>query len=238
MDTLSTSVSTFKIPTLHPKSHQYVKNHLPQQPHLFISSTTKPKPKPKPKPSKLSSNKSKTNTTLNNNFITPPFVNTTSSQPLKQSSTPQHLTHQKPATGYAVALLDIARHNDVVEAVQRDVTRLSKYLRNDQIKGEVLKEVVRKGKFHKYLVRLVNLLFEKNKVDMVSEVLVEFGRIYDELSCNNNNNTQLVFVSSGVKKMEENQVLEIAKRVQNLTGAVKVKVRQLFVDEKLPQFAL
>ncbi|KAI3444374.1 hypothetical protein Pfo_001039 [Paulownia fortunei] len=238
MDTLSGSVSTFRIPSLHPKSHElhHFKNHLPQQSHLISSSS-------KPKTSKVS-NKTTTFTT-HKNFI-PPFVNSSQAAlPLKQSSKPEF--HQKASTGYAVALLDVARCHNVLEAVERDVKRLSKWLCNEQLrgiltnpcveikeKGEILKEIVRKGKFHKHLLKLVNLLVEKTKVEMLSEVLMEFGRIYDELS--GSTSTQVVLVSSGVK-MVENQVLGIAKRVQKLTGAAKVTVRQL-VDERLPSFAV
>lgn len=101
-------------------------------------------------------------------------------------------------------------------------------------KGEILKEIVNKGKFHKYLVKLVKLLVEKTKVEMLSEVLSEFGRIYDELS--GSANTQVVLVSSGVR-MEENQLLGIAQRVQKLTGAAKVKVSQLVRETQLPSIS-
>ncbi|KAL0379361.1 UNVERIFIED_CONTAM: U-box domain-containing protein 44 [Sesamum angustifolium] len=185
MDTLSGSVSTFHIPSLHPKSH-HLRSHLS---HLIASSSTPITSKPE-----------------------------------------SH--HKATSTGYAVALLDVARCNNVLEVVERDVKRLSKWLCNDQLsaivlvnpcveKGEILKEIVKKGKFHKYLVKLVKLLVEKNKVEMLSEVLMEFGRIYDDLS--GSANTQVVFVSCGVK-IEEKQILGIARTVQKLSGAAKVKV--------------
>lgn len=123
----------------------------------------------------------------------------------------------------------------MLEVVERDVKRLSKWLCNDQLraivlvnpcveKGEILKEIVKKGKFHKYLVKLVKLLVEKNKVEMLSEVLMEFGRFYDDVS--GSANSQVVFVSCG-EKIEENEILGIARTVQKLSGAAKVKVRQL-----------
>ncbi|KAL5817820.1 hypothetical protein ACOSQ3_026198 [Xanthoceras sorbifolium] len=51
-------------------------------------------------------------------------------------------------------------------------------------------------------------MIEKNKVVMVSEVLDEFERI-----------------CSSVNKMEQNELFEIAKRVQMLSGAVNVKIQ-------------
>lgn len=234
MDTLSGSVSTFNIPSLHPISH-----HFKTHPSHLIPSTTVPNT------SKLS-NKATTFTTTHSNFLPPLVYSPQSALPLKQSS--QHPEfHQKASTGYAVSLLDAARCNNVLEAVERDVKRLSKWLCNDQLsvvlpnpcvekkeKGEILKEIVKKCKFHKYLVKLVKLLVEKTKVEMLSEVLLEFGRIYDELS--GSANTQVVLVSSGVR-MEENQLLGIAQRVQKLTGAAKVKVSQLVRETQLPSIS-
>lgn len=49
-------------------------------------------------------------------------------------------------------------------------------------KGDLVKEVGRRWKLDKYLVRLVKMLVEKNKVGMVGEILEEFQKIYDELS--------------------------------------------------------
>lgn len=66
-------------------------------------------------------------------------------------------------------------------------------------------------------------------LEMVSEVLEEFERIYDELS---GESTQVVWISSE-KKIGEDRLFRIAKRVQELSGAVKVKLRNL-VKDKLP----
>ncbi|KAL5748722.1 hypothetical protein ACOSP7_025763 [Xanthoceras sorbifolium] len=80
--------------------------------------------------------------------------------------------------------------------------------------------MVKIGKVNRYLVGLVRMMIEKNKVVMVSEVLDEFERI-----------------CSSVNKMEQNELFEIAKRVQMLSGAVNVKVRNL-VEERVPYFAV
>lgn len=116
-----------------------------------------------------------------------------------------------------------------------DVIKLSKWLRKDPFlfledkeKGYVLKEILSKGKFHKHLVGLLKLLVEKNKVGIVNEVLMEFERIYDEVC-----GAQIVLVSSDVK-MEKDKIFGIAKKVQELSGAekLKVKVRHLVDDNK------
>lgn len=123
-----------------------------------------------------------------------------------------------------------------MDAVRRDVKRLSRWLRDDHLrrvmgdpsvekerKGEIVKAVVREGGFEKLLVKLVNLLAEKGKVDLVGQVLSEFGRIYDELRVDGNDRDQMVLLPSGVK-MEGNQILEIVGKIRKVTGADKVTV--------------
>lgn len=101
-------------------------------------------------------------------------------------------------------------------------------------KGQLVKELAKKGKMNRLLVRLLKMLINRNKVTMVSEVLMEFLRIYDELS-----GTKVVLVSSK-KKMEEGELFGIARTVQKLSGAVKVKIMNLIgvVGDKLPSFAV
>lgn len=97
-----------------------------------------------------------------------------------------------------------------------------------QEKGYVLKEILCKGNFNKHLVGVVKLLVEKNKLGIVDAVLMEFERIYDQLC-----GTQVVLVSSEVK-LEKDKVFGIAKKVHELSGAerMKVKVRNLVDDKK------
>lgn len=102
---------------------------------------------------------------------------------------------------------------------------------SEKDKGQVIGEVVKKGRFNRHLMSLVKMLIQKNKVGIVKEVLEEFERIHDELS-----GTQVVLVSSATK-MEEDELFGIAKRVQKLSGAAKVKVRNL-VHDSLPSFAI
>lgn len=91
----------------------------------------------------------------------------------------------------------------------------------DEDKGQIVKEVVSAGKVNRYLAGLLRMLIERNKLAMVSEVLEEFQRIYDDLI-----GTRVVFVSSSTKTKED-QLFLIAKRVQSLCGAAQVKIRNL-----------
>uniref|UniRef100_A0A5B7BR79 ATP synthase delta chain n=1 Tax=Davidia involucrata TaxID=16924 RepID=A0A5B7BR79_DAVIN len=194
MDTLSSSVSSFKVPSLHSTSREIFyhlrtpnTSHLPPHSQTQVQSSAT-------KPNSISNRATKSFT--RNKFTTsPPFF--TSS--LKQSPI---IVHHRAASGYAAALVDVARCNNSLEVVERDVTRFSKLLlRNEHLRanpsvgdkerGQLVKEVAEKGGFHRHLVVLLRMLVEKNKVGIVSEVLEEFERIYDQLS-----GTRVVLVSS------------------------------------------
>ncbi|PON61794.1 ATPase, OSCP/delta subunit [Trema orientale] len=232
MDTLSSSVSTLKVPTLHSIStttssrelnhfKSYVTNtlytpNLTPHTHLFFSTTTT-------KP-------------INSISSTKP---TSFTNPIFPSPPPSPATHRSPAAGYAAALFDVAQLNNSVDSVGKDVERLSKLLRSNRVrvvlsdpflgeeeKGRVVKGLAEKGRFNRHLVCLVKLLVGRNKVGVLSQVLDEFERVYDEVL-----GTQVVLISS-IKKMEEEMLHGIAQRVQKLTGAVKVKVRNLVGDEQ------
>ncbi|KAK3194563.1 hypothetical protein Dsin_025873 [Dipteronia sinensis] len=241
MDTLSTSVSTtlkvpphrdfshFKPPYPYTSQQIFPQNH--QHSSHLSSSTTK-----------LPNNK-KTSSVTAKNLNPPPLLASSGAlSPLKPSNS--NNVHRKPASGYAAALIDKALCDDSVELTRKDVKRVSKLLKKEQIqailndpfvgekeKGEVVKKVVKIGKVNRYLAGLVKMMVERDKLGMVGEVLDEFEKIYDELC-----GTRTVLVSSE-KKMEENQLFEIAKRVQMLSGAVNVKVRNL-VEDRVPSFAL
>jgi len=90
---------------------------------------------------------------------------------------------------------------------------------------------VEEGNFHRHVVALLKMLVKRNKVGIVKEVLQEFERIYDELC-----GTQMVLVSSK-NKMGEDELFGIAKSVHQLSGAVRVKVRNL-IQERVPSFAV
>ncbi|GLT84825.1 hypothetical protein SLE2022_030370 [Rubroshorea leprosula] len=183
MDGLSCSVSTLKLPPLHqtPREFHHYRAYTQLPPHPpLLSPTTKP-------------NISKKTTSSTVKPLTPFSSSSSLSSSTINSSPPQF--HRKPATGYAAALLDIAQCKSSLHAVQKDVRKLSKVIYNEGIrawmndplvgeneKGDLVKEVARRWKLDKYLVRLVKMLVEKNKLGMVGEVLEEFQKIYDELS--------------------------------------------------------
>lgn len=89
----------------------------------------------------------------------------------------------------------------------------------EEEKGRLVREIAAKGGFEKQVVKLTKMLIEKKRLGILNEVLSEFERIYDELC-----GTEVVLVSSN-RKMQEEELFGIAKNVQRLSGAMKVKVR-------------
>ncbi|XP_043715319.1 ATP synthase delta chain, chloroplastic-like [Telopea speciosissima] len=226
MDTLPTSVSTLKVSGLNSTTPREF--HLIKPPHISNLATSHSHLLTT-KPNSISN---KPSSSLSFKSHSSPFLSSSS------PNSPSQIVHRNATSGYAAALLDVARSNNVLETIERDVRRFSRLLRrdgdlrsalidpflDDKMKGEVVKQVAEKGKFQKHLVVLIKMMVEKNKVGMVGEVLEEFERIYDELS-----GTHVVLVSSA-RKMEEDQLVGIAKRVQKLSGSMKVKVRHLIAQ--------
>ncbi|XXG67163.1 hypothetical protein AAC387_Pa06g0570 [Persea americana] len=229
MEFLSTSVPSLRVASL-PSTALEQNHHLPRPP-----TTTKIIPQ-----SHLS-NKPNSSFSLPTKPTPPsftrkiPHLSSLSPSPISSLKPTKHF-HLTASSGYAAALLDISRCNNDVEAVERDVRRFSGLLCNGVFKGlledstvgmerkwEVLKEVG----LHRHVVVLLKMMVEKGKVGLVWEVLEEFKRMCDEVR-----GTREVLVSSA-KKMGEGELLGIAKKVQKISGAMKVKVRHV-VDESLP----
>ncbi|KAK7285757.1 hypothetical protein RJT34_20538 [Clitoria ternatea] len=225
MDTLSTSVSTLKVPKLPSTFTNREFYHFKKTPYLYAATTTTPSRPPQPHAFSTSTPISKTKSFSQNSSPSPPF----SSSLKPRSSSP--VCHRNPATGYAAAVIDVAQNSNSLHLVQKDVQRLLKLLKNVSFGSSVVEGVAEKGDFHGHVVALLKMLLKKNKVGIVKEVLEEFQRIYDELC-----GTQLVLVSSKTK-MGEDEMFGIAKSVHQLSGAVRVKVRNL-VHETLPSFAV
>lgn len=227
MDTLSTSVSTLKVPSLpstltnrefyqfkttpyyatptRSQSQPYHHHH-----HAFSTSST---PNFVPK-TKTFSHKSS------------PSIPFTPSPLKPKPSSP--IFHSNPATGYAAALVDVAHKSNSLHTVHNDVQSLLKLLQ----KGPKFQSpAVELGNFRRHVVALLKMLLKKNKMGIVKEVLQEFERIYDEFC-----GTQMVLVSSKTK-MGENELFGIAKSVHQLSGAVRVKVKNL-VHQSVPSYAV
>ncbi|CAN0884819.1 ATP synthase delta chain, chloroplastic [Linum grandiflorum] len=223
METLSGHISNFRVPSLHPPPRDICSFRTPnaslhnQHHHL----SAKPKSQSAAPATRTSS------PTLS--------LRTTNSTRTSSSASPN--THRRPASGYAAALVDIAHCKGALDAVQKDVRRLSRVLRNDQIrnflrdplmgseeKGGLVEEVGKRGRIGELLMSLVKMLIGKNRVGILQEVLMEFERICDEMV-----GTQRVLVSTA-KKMDEGEIFRIARTVQESSGGKSVKIRNFIHD--------
>ncbi|XP_019154210.1 PREDICTED: ATP synthase subunit delta, chloroplastic [Ipomoea nil] len=215
MDTLSNPVSSFTVPTASRRKSVDAYRHF----HLLP-------------PRRNSFSYFKSTTATNSEFFTAtatvPSNRIPPAKPHPQP--PAAAVHRRAASGYAAALVDIAKRNNSLDAVRRDVRRVWKWTRNEQLraaltdplvenkeKGEILKEIAEKGKVHKLLGAVLKILAGKNRAELLSEVLMEFERIYDELC-----GTARVVLLSPANK--ETAALEVAKTVHQISGAWKVKV--------------
>ncbi|GAB2271842.1 hypothetical protein Dimus_006673 [Dionaea muscipula] len=204
METLSNSVATMKLPNFNSTPREVLHHH---HHHQFNPTSFQPRhqpPPPPPGPPPLLHHLTSPTTSIATKFhlkkpnypsLFPLSSLPHSSPPLK----PPPFAHKSPASGYAAALLDIAQLNGSIASVERDMRKLSKFLRKREIqgfledemigveeKGEVMKELVmRKGRLEveeDLVVGLVNMLVGKGKVGILWEVVSEFERIYDVLS--------------------------------------------------------
>ncbi|KAK1369897.1 Atp synthase delta chain, chloroplastic [Heracleum sosnowskyi] len=203
MDTLPSSVSSLQVPKytlVHRKSSDFSRFKPPlttttshpnltsvnNNPNSFVSSNKPPSFSQKTT-SKLAKNYSPS-------LELPQSSSSSSSSPSKQVP----LVHRNAATGYAAALIDVAQCSNRLRSMEKDVKRFLKLLSNNELqgfmmdphvkqseKGQVVKELAEKGKFHKHLVGLIKMLVDKTKLGMVTQVLMEFQRIFEELSGTN-----------------------------------------------------
>ncbi|KAL6005665.1 hypothetical protein ACLOJK_006236 [Asimina triloba] len=239
MEALSTSVSTLRFSGLSSTVREQYQpfrpstNRIPSHPHPHFSNRTTSSLDPhRPPAITLESS---------HHLLSQPPSH---GPPLKSPS----LFHRTSAaaSGYAAALLDVARCNDNVAAVVKDVRAISKLLRSrvlrsfmadatveDGKKGEVLEEVALRAGSTKHVTVLMKMLGEKRKVGLVGEVLEEFERMYDEWC-----GMMSVLVFSK-EKMEREQLKGIAKQAQMVSGLTthKVRVRNV-AGESLPNFVM
>ncbi|KAJ4945338.1 hypothetical protein NE237_014277 [Protea cynaroides] len=144
MEALLTSVSTLKVSG--PTSSIPRELHLLENPHTSNLHTSYSHIKPNSIVNKPSSLTFKDHSS--------PFL------PSYQSQSSSHIVRQNAASGYAAALLDVAHCNNTLEAIERDVLRFSRLLQNedlrstlmdpftdDKIKGDVVKQWLRRGGF-------------------------------------------------------------------------------------------
>ncbi|KAI3681891.1 hypothetical protein L6452_36697 [Arctium lappa] len=186
----TTPVSSINLPNFHPKTHHFshlkppLLHHHHHHHHISTSTTAAAAAAGKAPTSSISTKPA----TSSHHTFTPHH--------LPSLSQPTPPSHRSAATGYAAALMDAALCSNSVDAVHKDVKRLSKWLQHNEVlkgmmadpsveegvKGGVIKEVSVKAKLRRQVVAMVKMLVAKNKSGMVAQVMKEFERIYHELN--------------------------------------------------------
>ncbi|KAL3693217.1 hypothetical protein R1sor_006868 [Riccia sorocarpa] len=142
------------------------------------------------------------------------------------------MASESAAAGYSGALAELAQSADALDTVYRDVEVLSDLLKNQEVfeflispvvaeekKKSILKTFADDAKFHEYTVSFLNILVDKKRFGIIRDVVKEFSNIYYELT-----ETEIATVISAVK-IEKAQLALIAKKIQSLSNAKNVRIK-------------
>lgn len=143
------------------------------------------------------------------------------------------------AGGYAKALADLAQESNDLEKANKDMESLSDLLNNKELyeflvspvveeekKKSILKTLAEDAQFSDNTLSFLNILVEKKRIGLIKDVTKEFESIYNDIT-----ETQVATVTSAVK-IEKPQLALIAKKIQSLSGAKNVRIKNV-VDPSL-----
>jgi F-type H+-transporting ATPase subunit delta len=141
---------------------------------------------------------------------------------------------------YAKALVELAEEKGKLEAVHADVDSIAALVKDNQKlrellynpvvedakKKAVVAKITKEAGFQKYTSNFLNLLVEKDRMNLLSEICESFEEQYCDLT-----DTQVATLRSAVKLEQEQQFL-IAKKLQELTGSKNIKLKPV-IDKSL-----
>lgn len=144
------------------------------------------------------------------------------------------------ATQYANAFVSLAKDKNVLDDVRSDIDsiqtllkseeNLAGFLSNPVAKAEQKKKLIetigKEAGFNPFSVNFLCLLVDKQRIDSVAQICEEFENLYCEVT-----DTEVATVTSAAT-LDNEQQFEIAKKLQNLTGAKNIKLRPK-VDDSL-----
>ncbi|KAF4372720.1 hypothetical protein F8388_000887 [Cannabis sativa] len=136
------------------------------------------------------------------------------------------------ASSYAVALADLAKSNNTLEATSADVEKIDKVFSDPSVfsffmnptieeekKRKMIDELAESMNLLPHMANFLNILIDSRRIDLINDVTKEFERVYNGMT-----ETELAVVSS-VVKLESQHLAQIAKTVQKLTGAKNVRIK-------------
>lgn len=152
---------------------------------------------------------------------------------------------EQVAKGYAKALMELAQSKGAAEAIAADMEKLEALIENPNVvtflynpvadiskKQQLIGTLGKDGGFSKYTVNFLNLLVEKKRINTVGFVIKAFQDLYNDTT-----KTQVATVVSAIKLENEQQAL-IAKKLQTLTGAKNIKLKNEVDPELIAGFVL
>ncbi|CAL5198112.1 unnamed protein product [Lathyrus oleraceus] len=138
------------------------------------------------------------------------------------------------AGSYAAALADLANSNNTLDAITADFDKIEQLFSDpkvfdyfsspiveDSTKRQLIGEFATTSGFQPHTHNFLNVLIDSKRIDMIIDIIKEFEFVYNTLT-----DTELVVVTS-VVKLESHHLAQIAKQVQKLTGAKKVRTKTL-----------
>ncbi|KAF4351166.1 hypothetical protein F8388_024197 [Cannabis sativa] len=121
------------------------------------------------------------------------------------------------ASSYVLALADLAKSNNTLEATSADVEKIDKVFSDPSVFSFFMNPTIEEEKKRKMI----------DEIDLIIDVTKEFERVYNGMT-----ETELAVVSA-VVKLESQHLAQIAKTVQKLTGAKNIPIK-LFPDCRGP----
>eukprot|EP00475_Leptophrys_vorax_P009358 TRINITY_DN1620_c0_g1_i1.p1 TRINITY_DN1620_c0_g1~~TRINITY_DN1620_c0_g1_i1.p1 ORF type:complete len:254 (+),score=40.53 TRINITY_DN1620_c0_g1_i1:132-893(+) len=149
------------------------------------------------------------------------------------------MAKESAAAGYAAALVELGQSTSTLEAIHKDIETLSGLVANNELasflaspvasdaqKKSVIKSLAAESGFNSYTTNFLNVLVDKKRVNILKEIAAVFEELYCDIT-----DTQVAIVTSAVK-LENSQQALIAKKLQSMTGAKNIKLKNV-VDATL-----
>ncbi|KAF7838170.1 ATP synthase delta chain, chloroplastic-like [Senna tora] len=143
------------------------------------------------------------------------------------------------AASYALALADVAKANNTLDATTADIEKIEEifsdpgvfdFFNNPTVdtekKQSVIEEIATSSSLQPHTRNFLYILVDAKRIDLINEITKEYEFVYNTLT-----DTEMAVVSS-VVKLESQHLAQIAKQVQKLTGAKNVRIKTV-IDPSL-----
>lgn len=143
------------------------------------------------------------------------------------------------AASYANALAEVAKSNNTLEKTIADLEKLEKIFSEEVVtkfftnptilveeKRKIVDEIAKSSALQPHVANFLNILVDMRRIEIVKEIVKEFDLIYNRWT-----DTELATVAS-VVPLESQNLAQIAKGVQKLTGAKNVRIKTV-IDPSL-----